>query len=92
MSSSIHNIVVDCRDPWQLAQFWSKVLARPVDPDNEPADDEVGIALDGNAGELLFLSVPNRRRSRTACTCACNRTGRATMKSRGSWARRHARR
>ncbi len=58
MPASIHNIVVDCRDPWQLAQFWSKVLARPVDPENEPADDEVGIPLDANAGELLFLSVP----------------------------------
>jgi hypothetical protein len=58
MSASIHNIVVDCRAPWQLAQFWSDVLARPVDPENAPADDEVGIPLDASAGELLFLAVP----------------------------------
>jgi predicted enzyme related to lactoylglutathione lyase len=58
MSSSIYNIVVDCRDPWQLAQFWSDVLARPVDPGNDPGDDEVGIPLAANGGELLFLTVP----------------------------------
>lgn len=57
MSSLIQNISVDCAHPFALAQFWSQVLERPVHPDNEPADEEVGVALDGDR-ELLFLTVP----------------------------------
>jgi predicted enzyme related to lactoylglutathione lyase len=57
MASQILNITVDCADPWALAQFWSAVLARPVDADNEPDDDDVGVTLDGG-GELLLQRVP----------------------------------
>lgn len=57
MASRIHNITVDCQHPFELAQFWSAVLDRPVHPDNEPQDDEVGIPLD-SGGELLFVRVP----------------------------------
>ena len=57
MSSTILNISVDCADPWGLAQFWSQVLDLPVDPQNEPGDDEVGIPL-GTGQDLLFLQVP----------------------------------
>ncbi|HEX8496422.1 MAG TPA: VOC family protein [Actinomycetales bacterium] len=57
MASVIRNISVDCADPWALAQFWSLVLDRPVGPQDEPGDEEVGIGLEGG-GELLFLSVP----------------------------------
>jgi hypothetical protein len=60
MASTICNITVDCEDPWNLAAFWSAVLARPVHPDNEPADDEVGIPLP-HGGELIFQRVPERK-------------------------------
>ena len=58
MASTIYNLSVDCTNAWNLAHFWSGVLDRPVHPDNEPGDDEVGIRLDGMGGELLFLEVP----------------------------------
>jgi hypothetical protein len=58
MSSYISNICVDCADPWQLAGWWSTVLDRPVHPDNEPGDDEVGIPIGATGGEYIFLKVP----------------------------------
>lgn len=60
MTSTIHNITVDCEQPWELARFWSSALGRPVHPDNEPADDEVGIPL-ADGGELIFQKVPEPR-------------------------------
>ncbi|WP_158542754.1 VOC family protein [Phytoactinopolyspora halophila] len=57
MTSLIQNIAVDCADPYRLATFWSHVLGRPIHPDNEPGDEEVGVMLD-DAQELLFISVP----------------------------------
>lgn len=51
------NISVDCADPYRLAVFWSQVLDLPVDDQNEPGDDEVGIGI-GDEQELLFLKVP----------------------------------
>lgn len=45
MSCLIQSISVDCADPFTLAQFWSQVLDRPVHPDNEPGDEEVGVVL-----------------------------------------------
>lgn len=61
MPSEIFNVSVDCADPWMLAQFWSAALDRPVHPDNEAGDAEVGIPLAGGDGELLFLRVPEAK-------------------------------
>ena len=58
MPSAIFNISVDCANAWELGHFWGAALDRPVHPDNEPGDDEVGIALEGIGGELLFIEVP----------------------------------
>ena len=58
MPSTIFNISVDCTNAWELAQFWSAALDRPVHPESEAGDDEVGIALEGIGGELLFIEVP----------------------------------
>ncbi len=58
MSSRIRNTSVDCADPYALAQFWSEVLDFPVDPDNQPGDDEVGVLLGDDDAELLFIKVP----------------------------------
>ena len=46
MPSIIANVTMDCARPWELAQFWAQVFGRPVHPDNEPDDDEVGVVLD----------------------------------------------
>ncbi|GAB2465313.1 VOC family protein [Jatrophihabitans fulvus] len=60
MPSHIENTCLDCADPWALAQFWSAALGRPVDPQNEPSDDEVGIPLE-HGGELIMLKVPESK-------------------------------
>lgn len=57
MASAIFNVTMDCANPWALAQFWAAVLNRPVHPDNEPDDSEVGVQLD-HGGELIFQRVP----------------------------------
>ncbi|MGI9092352.1 MAG: hypothetical protein ACR2FF_02665 [Mycobacteriales bacterium] len=46
VASMIRNITVDCERPWELAQFGVSILARPVHPENEPGDDEVGLVLE----------------------------------------------
>ncbi|MCW2544437.1 MAG: glyoxalase/bleomycin resistance protein/dioxygenase [Frankiales bacterium] len=57
MTSRIYNTSVDCADPWELAQFWSQVLAKPIDPDCSPGDEEVAVQL-GDDSDLLFMRVP----------------------------------
>lgn len=60
MTSILKNISVDCADPYDLAHFWSEVFGVPVDRDDNPGDDEVGIPV-GGGQELLFLKVPERK-------------------------------
>jgi hypothetical protein len=60
MTSMIENTCFDSAQPYELARFWSQVLGRPVDPDAEPDDEEVGIQLDDDRW-LLFLRVPESK-------------------------------
>jgi hypothetical protein len=60
MASTIFNVTMDCARPWELAQFWAAALDRPVHPDNEPGDAEVGIPLE-HGGELIFQQVPEAK-------------------------------
>ncbi|MYW96696.1 VOC family protein [Amycolatopsis rubida] len=57
MTSVVDNITVDCADPWELAQFWTKVTGRPVGEDDKPGEEEIGITLDSGL-TLLFIAVP----------------------------------
>lgn len=57
MPSRIGNTCIDCAEPYRLAGFWSQVLDLPVDPEDEPDADEVGIRL-RELEELIFLRVP----------------------------------
>jgi hypothetical protein len=57
MTSRIYNTSVDCADPWALAQFWSQVLGKPIDPDCSAGDEEVAVNL-GDDHDLLFMRVP----------------------------------
>jgi hypothetical protein len=58
MSSYISNICVDCADPWKLAQWWSEVLDLPLDPEDDPGAQEVGLSLEATGGGYIFLRVP----------------------------------
>lgn len=64
MSSVIRHITFDCaepHEPYELAEFWSKVLGHPVDPDDEPGDDEVGLQVPAGQPTLLFVRVPEAK-------------------------------
>ena len=61
MTSVIRNVTFDVAAPYEpyvIAQFWSQVLGRPVSPEDQPTDDEVGV--EGNPG-LLFIRVPEAK-------------------------------
>ena len=57
MTSTVHTVTVDCRDPYALASWWSQVLDLPLAGDDEPGDPEVLIERGAGAG-LLFIAVP----------------------------------
>jgi len=64
MGLVISNLAVDCAEPRKLASWWAEALGWQIveDPQADPADDEVGIALpDGSATNLLFLRVPEAK-------------------------------
>ncbi|GAA0927340.1 VOC family protein [Streptomyces thermoalcalitolerans] len=57
MVSMVQNVAIDCANPYELAQFWSKVTGCPVDPDSKPGDPEAQVMLP--TGPLLhFNEVP----------------------------------
>lgn len=57
MGSTVTNIAIDCADAYQLARFWSDVTGQPLDPEDEPGDDETEIMLPGGPA-LHFNEVP----------------------------------
>jgi len=64
VTSIIRHITVDCaqpHEPYELAEFWSKVLGHPVDPMDEPGDDEVALAVPAGQPALLFVRVPDKK-------------------------------
>lgn len=60
MSSHVLHVSVDCADPYALASFWSRVLGRPVGPEDRPGDPEVEVLLE-EGPTLLFLRVPEEK-------------------------------
>ncbi|WP_213450906.1 VOC family protein [Rhizomonospora bruguierae] len=61
MVASIHNVTFDTAgDPYDLAQFWSRVLGRPMRPDDNPGDPEVMLEAAGEA-TILFIRVPDSK-------------------------------
>ncbi|MFD1544609.1 VOC family protein [Nonomuraea guangzhouensis] len=64
MTSIIRHITVDCAEPYEpyeLAEFWSNVLGQPIDPTDEPGDDEVALAVPAGQPTLLFVRVPEKK-------------------------------
>jgi predicted enzyme related to lactoylglutathione lyase len=53
----VHNIAVDCADPYALALFWSAVTGDPLAPDDQPGDPVASIAM-ANGVNLYFARVP----------------------------------
>ncbi|NUK00932.1 VOC family protein [Streptomyces lunaelactis] len=64
MTSIVRHITFDCADPhepYDLARFWSQVLGQPVDPIDEPGDDEVALEVPAGQPTLLFVRVPEKK-------------------------------
>jgi hypothetical protein len=59
MSLSIAAVTFDSRDAAALAEFWSALLERPVDPD--PSAEFASIGMEGSSTPALcFVAVPDR--------------------------------
>ena len=57
MPSVVENLIIDCANPYELAKFWSEVVGKPVDDEDEPGDPEALVPL-GNGVRLFFNQVP----------------------------------
>ncbi|MGV9268556.1 VOC family protein [Kitasatospora sp. NPDC003701] len=56
MASLVRHVTIDCADPFELAEFWAKVLDSTVSEDDNPGDPEALVETPGAA--LLFIQVP----------------------------------
>ncbi|WP_197287657.1 VOC family protein [Streptomyces apocyni] len=61
MPTFIRHITIDCAppyEPYQVAWFWSQVLALPIEEDDEPDEDESCVLTPEGHPDLLFVRVP----------------------------------
>ena len=58
MIGRLHHLVIDCRDPRSLAEFWSALLDQPITYDS---DDFVVVAQDDRTSGLGFQLAPDHR-------------------------------
>ena len=66
MTLKIRQIVIDCADPYLLAAFWSQATGYREQPDspNHPEDPEALLATPDGWHRLLFVRVPEAKRSK----------------------------
>ncbi len=60
MVSVVQNVAIDCADAYGLARFWSGVTGRPIDPEDQPGDDETDVLLPDGL-QLHFNQVPDAK-------------------------------
>ncbi|HEX2133396.1 MAG TPA: VOC family protein [Actinophytocola sp.] len=64
MTSRLRHITVDTappNEPYDLCEFWGKVLGLPIDPIDGPGDDEVALDVPEGHPTLLFVRVPEAK-------------------------------
>lgn len=54
MVSTVRNVAIDSANAYELAQFWSKVTGRPLDPEDGPGDAEIQVQL--AEGPMLYFN------------------------------------
>ncbi|MET8654864.1 VOC family protein [Nocardia aurea] len=59
MSLTLENITFDCADAAALADFWARLLERPVDPEASTGFATVGRTA-GTSPILMFIQVPDK--------------------------------
>ena len=55
---SVAALAIDCADPAALAEFWGKVLGRPVSPGTTAGNATVDAADPADGPRLFFQQVP----------------------------------
>jgi hypothetical protein len=81
MSSVVLNVTFDCRDAGAVARFWEGVTGHPKEQEHQPGNDFWVVSPpDGSLPRLVFVTVPEKRRSRTECIWTCCRRTRARKK------------
>jgi hypothetical protein len=66
MTSFIAHTVIDCADPYVVAEWWKQVLGYVGDADEPyaPGDEECLIVSPTTRQRLLFVEVPDEKRSK----------------------------
>ncbi|WP_026819771.1 VOC family protein [Arthrobacter castelli] len=66
MTSKISHTSIDCSNAYQLSLFWADVLGYAQDPEdpNEPGHEECMIFAPDGAMPLLFIEVPEGKRTK----------------------------
>lgn len=57
----IRHVSIDSADPYELANFWSRVTGWPVSDLDSPGDDEVLVEAPTPLPGLLFIRVPEAK-------------------------------
>ncbi|MFC7404822.1 VOC family protein [Georgenia alba] len=63
MASFVSHTSVDCRNAYELSEWWKRLLDYTDDPDdpNEPGDEECMILDPGTGHRILFIEVPEEK-------------------------------
>jgi Glyoxalase-like domain len=61
MSARFTELVIDCRDPNRVAEFWAAVLGYDVIDRGNDGEVEIGPSPPGAAPTLLFVPVPEAK-------------------------------
>ncbi len=63
MTSYISHTTIDCRNAFELSEFWKQVLEYVDNPDdpNEPGHEECWIQRPDGGHPLLFIEVPDEK-------------------------------
>ena len=68
MTASLYAVTFDCADPARLADFWSRVLGRPIDRGASDEFAPIGIfgPRSGDPG-WMFVTVPEDKQAKNRC-------------------------
>ena len=63
MTSRISHTTIDCRNAYELSEWWKQVLGYADIPDdpNEPGHEECMIHSTTDGHRILFIEVPERK-------------------------------
>ena len=72
VSLSFASVNIDCADPAGLAEFWGKVLGRPVSPGVTPGVMAVDAPDSGSGLQMIFHPAPRPGRALAGSVPPCS--------------------